>query len=305
MCHYSSKWVTLFLRVYIFKSTIRIRIIRYHSRSDFFEDTTDAHNFEKFLNLLKMVTLHSFRFHFSSEIRNIFTLHNSRPPSEHDLLSPGLWEIFATYISTFQYISILPYYFSKTEKRLYFVRKSFVKRVVLAFSPIFSAIMISVVSVLLVQQLLSPNFEMRSDHHNRIDIIRTFVMFYVVFILLMFNPTSYVVAYRGEQVCLIINPIVEFQARLQGNVFFTIQNLVEFLSIHNLRLCNKYICWEFLNIFFPFYVIICSPHLFTKHANICRIANYFSIKTFHICYAVNHSFIKASNIFHAQLFINF
>lgn len=119
------------------------------------------------------------------------------PPTYHDLLSPGLWIILEKYISICSHLSVLPFYFSKTERKLYFVRQSFLERVILKLSPIIFAATALIISVLPVRKLLSANFEVMSGQDDRMDMIRTFSMLYGVFSLPIFNPISYLIAYRG------------------------------------------------------------------------------------------------------------
>lgn len=156
------------------------------------------------------------RFHYSLTIQKIFKISNSIPPTEYDLVSPGLWENLARFASVFKHLSVLPLTFSVTERKAYFVQKSFLKRAILKFPAIIWMVATTMLILYLVTQLLSPSVEMDNDtaqHRMRIC-----VKFYVIFIGLLFSPGVYMIGFRPEEIAQIINSIVKFQSIIQGNV---------------------------------------------------------------------------------------
>lgn len=154
-------------------------------------------------------------FDYSSEIKNIFTSHKSLQPTDHALLSPRLWEILAKYISIFQHFSVLPFYFSVTERKLFFVRESFVKRVILKFSCILYIAYALFTFLLLTHKLLfSENLNVMT---RSVETRRIFTMFYIVCLFPIFIPTSFLIAFRGKLISLMINPINLFHQRVSGN----------------------------------------------------------------------------------------
>lgn len=148
-------------------------------------------------------------FHYSVATKNLF---NSYSHSETDLISPGLWEIFGEYVSLFGRVATLPWDFSVTERKLCIAKTSFRKRGILKFSSFLMIGYTFTTFIILMHKVL---FCVTNNQDTK-DTIRTFMMLYVICLFPALIPISFIISFRGGQICSIINPITQFQPAMSG-----------------------------------------------------------------------------------------
>lgn len=148
---------------------------------------------------------------FATLSKKVTTL-NSINYSDSDLISAGLWNVFAGYASTFS--SVLPFRVLLRERKIYLVKCSHLKQTILTLSTTQMIAFPLVTFLLLIKKLLFTRLEASGD---MLKTKRILTMFYVIFFLPALLSTSVMISFKGGQICQIVNPIVEFRDRIRGN----------------------------------------------------------------------------------------
>lgn len=87
------------------------------------------------------------------------------------------------------------------------------KRGILKFASLLMVAYTFTTSIILIHKVL---FSETNNQDPR-DTVRTFMMLYVVCLCPAFVPMSFIMAFRGEQICPIINQITQFQPTISGS----------------------------------------------------------------------------------------
>lgn len=147
---------------------------------------------------------------FANYLNKVKTF-NSFKYIEGDLLSPGLWNVLAKYISV--YGNLLTVRISLKERKLYLIKCSFLKRTILKFSTTLMVAYPVITFLLLIKKLLFTRQAALDDVNGT---LRTLIMFYIVFCFPAFIPTSAMISFRDGPISQIVNPIVDFRDRIRG-----------------------------------------------------------------------------------------
>lgn len=128
--------------------------------------------------------------------------------------SPELWEILAKYFSIYK--RTLPFVISLDERKVYLGNCPGRKRFLLKVSCIL-LMAYSVTTFVLLSVKLKRAVYPKTGLDDMSDLFRTIAMFYIVCLLPIFISPSGLVAFRADSICRVINPIIDFRARISGN----------------------------------------------------------------------------------------
>lgn len=148
---------------------------------------------------------------FKNILKCLFKFRVSISSTENDLVSPGLWQILASYQSVFQHMH--PYGISVIARKIFVKKCSPLKLFLLKLSSLLLTSLTVTTSILLFNRVY---FKQREVLSTYLELCRTFCMFYVTCIVPVLLPTNFTIAFGPGLICQIANPIVNFAPRIRG-----------------------------------------------------------------------------------------
>lgn len=145
---------------------------------------------------------------------------NWSPTYNSDLLSPGLWDTLTIFVTVYRKISILPFSFSTSFKKLHILNMSNCKRFLMKFNTVMLIGHTFFCFLLLAEKLLSPT---KTDMGNILN-LRTCIIFYFAILAPSLIPINIYISFKPELVCDIVNAIMQLQFSISGNKLLIIIN---------------------------------------------------------------------------------